>query len=240
MQGERVRIVSPFANTEKVSFELSNICPYQHHQCPLSERSATKEILPHATITGVLRDLSDYGFSGRIGWNIYNEPLCDQRLFTLILEANALLGQACTIFVTTSGFYLDQVMIDELESIGVDWLRVSCYSHAEMERMRAIRPSAGMRFDPFEARLDDRMCFYDLPENDFRDPCKAPLGDISIYSDGKVAICCFDYERRHVFGDLNSESLFEIISRGEMHRVHDDLMHGRRQYSLCKRCGMSR
>jgi len=67
-----------------------------------------------------------------------------------------------------------------------------------------------------------------------RVPCYEILNSINILWDGRVCLCCMDHDGRVTFGDLNKESLKDIVKRieplKERHRALDfDML-------LCRDC----
>jgi radical SAM protein with 4Fe4S-binding SPASM domain len=80
---------------------------------------------------------------------------------------------------------------------------------------------AGARHDPFE-KTGEKI------------PCPQVLSKMSILWDGRVCLCCFDYDGKMVLGDLNKESLREIWARARAIRNR----HKKLDFNmpLCKDC----
>ncbi|MFA5830882.1 MAG: radical SAM/SPASM domain-containing protein [Candidatus Paceibacterota bacterium] len=80
---------------------------------------------------------------------------------------------------------------------------------------------AGARHDPFE-KTGERI------------PCAYILNKMYILWDGRACLCCFDYDGKVIFGDLNKESLRDVWEAGEpireRHRKSDFDM------ALCREC----
>ncbi len=67
-----------------------------------------------------------------------------------------------------------------------------------------------------------------------RMPCAQFLTKLTILWDGKVCLCCMDYDGRVIFGDLNRESLREIWERmGAVRKKHKQLDFN---LPLCEEC----
>ena len=146
------------------------------------------------------------------------------------------------MLVMTNGFNLDQVIYDELSELGITSLIVTAYSDEERERIKKINtskhpiPYAVVR----KGELDERLSMYDSEPIDSKQPCLAPLNDILIINDGRVCLCCMEWQRRHIFGDLNTQSLEEIINSEKAQSVYNDLSHGNRKLDICRRCVKTR
>lgn len=70
-------------------------------------------------------------------------------------------------------------------------------------------------------------------------PCSRALSSIMILSDGRVCLCCQDYDGEVIFGDLNHQTLREIYVNEEFTNYRAKHMEGKRStLQLCKDCTM--
>lgn len=207
-------------------FELSNSCPYstQHTRCPLSLQREPVT-LPIAVIEDTLAFLEEQGWSGWVGFQNYNEPLVDPRLYYLIRYVKH------PVRLWTNGYGLSQVLVDELTQAGVKDFEISAYSTKEWERLSGLRFSVPARVNL--RGLDKRLDMYGFPPNQ-GGPCprSAPLHDIIIRRTGKVGLCCFDWRGDHDMGSLRE-------SWGQLEALSEELKRGR-PLELCRRCDMSK
>jgi len=74
-----------------------------------------------------------------------------------------------------------------------------------------------------------------MPESDRL--CSWPFRDIQILWDGRVVPCVFDYDGRHVLGDVSTETI-ETVWRSPAYEAFRQVWRERRSYSipLCKKC----
>lgn len=223
---------------QRVSFELSNTCNYSrwHKKCPASKVAGDKT-LPGALVHKALTELSSVDYSGVVAFHRYNEPLMDPRLFSLIRLTRELCPKA-KVLILSNGFYLTQQMADDLCQLGIWVLAVSAYSKSEYRRL--VQLEVGVPYLVFESVLDDREDIYSSRPLDLQKGCLAPLRDLTINVDGKVNLCCLDWQNRHNFGDLSRRSLSEIISAAEFTEVAKALSRSVRNLDICRRCSMSR
>jgi 2-deoxy-scyllo-inosamine dehydrogenase (SAM-dependent) len=227
-----------FKYTNRVSIELSNLCNYSmmHKKCPIN-KIKKPIILPSKIVYSVINTLKRYSFSGQIAFHTYNEPLIDPRLFKFIEVAKESCP-SCKIYICTNGYYLDQVMAEELSSIGVTEIHVSAYSDREMERLSKI--NVNIPFSTERMKLDERLNFYETSEKFIFKPCHAPLSEIIVTRKGKISLCCLDWKRKYLFGDLHYQNLEEILRKGKLHSLYAKLSKGERNLYLCRRCGWVR
>jgi len=69
------------------------------------------------------------------------------------------------------------------------------------------------------------------------DACKRPFNTAVITFDGKVVLCCVDYKRKMVMGDLHEESLYDIWNGMKFREVRRLFLSKRRnQIPACRNC----
>jgi len=225
-----------------VDFELSNICVFKdkHKRCPLHQLDEPPRILPTPIIVGVMNYLGQAKYSGRIGFNVYNEPLIDPRLTMLLNIAKDTVPKS-TRSLWTNGFNLNQDLLDDLRVLhGVSHVRVSAYFGDEYSRLVRLIAPKGLKYEVNRQFLDNRLNVYDRPViHDVR-PCSAPFGKLTIASTAEVILCCLDFERRHVFGKLPNQAFPDILANPAMMKVYKELQAGYRQLEICQRCGWVR
>ena len=227
-----------FKYTNRISIELSNLCNYSmiHKKCPINKIKAPI-ILPSKIFYSIINTIKKFSFSGKIAFHTYNEPLIDPRLFKFIEDAKKSCP-SCKIYICTNGYYLDQIMAEELFSIGANEIHVSAYSDREMERLSKI--NVDIPFSVERMNLDNRLNFYDGPKKKYSKPCHAPLNEIIVTREGKISLCCLDWKREYIFGDLHYQNLEGILKEGKMHSLYEKLSNGERTLNLCRRCGWAR
>jgi radical SAM protein with 4Fe4S-binding SPASM domain len=230
--------------TGHISFELSNICnrACRSPRCPLAFYGKVggegKIIMPSRIFLDTIDDISDYkgNYGGFICFSIYNEPSIDPRLLSFIRYAKEMLP-CCRPFLITNGTYINQRMIEELHLNGLRTLWVSCYTQETYDEFKSYSYPDNM--DVHILRYTELQIISDTYTRDYVDskkPCHAPLNQIAIRCNGDVHLCCRDYETRHKFGNLNDETLLEILDRGEMHALYEELSQGKRKLDICRRC----
>jgi radical SAM protein with 4Fe4S-binding SPASM domain len=227
-----------FMHTKRIAIELSNICNYAniHTKCPLHLAKEPK-ILPEKIVYHILETCQKYNFQGYLTFDVYNEPTIDPRLMMFVRKAKKMLPKA-KIILQTNGFYFTQTLADEFEESGVSLIRVSAYSPKEGERLSKIKLKIPIKVTSII--LDDRMQMYSLPEIGSCKPCFAPLNELLITHDGHIALCCLEWKREIIFGDLYKQSLEEILLSEEIQNTYKRLSQGDRYLEICKRCESSR
>lgn len=215
------------------AFELSNRCNYaQYHlECPVDAKAG-----PIFLDTNIIKDIIKYfgcvNYTGRIEFNIYNEPLIDPRLFMLLEYNREHCG--CEVCIYTNGWGLNQYMVNELSKLNVI-LRVSYYTDKEEERLSKLNnnghPVYGSRI-VFDTMV--KTVYESFPTQSGL--CFFPSIYGMVNHKGEYVLCCRDYEYHYVFGDLNITSLKEILISENRQKICDGLEAGDRILDLCKQC----
>lgn len=233
-----------FEHTERVSIELSNLCNYAsiHKKCPANLKSKNPTIIPGRFVYEIVDTMCKYGFKhsvdrgrvskGRIAFHNYNEPLIDPRLFMFISYIYNKLPETNTT-VWSNGYYLTQSLLDELAEVGLSQVNVSAYSDEEYSRISKYKSS--VIFNVYRVKNLDERLYWDKIRI-FNAPCYAPLRVIEVSSDGRIFICCHDWERLHTFGNLNNNTFEEIVGKGDMLKIYNELIRKVRKLNLCRRC----
>ncbi len=225
--------------TNRVTFQLSNLCNYSSlHKglCPVSTFKE-KQILPLRIIKGVIRDLVsiEWGKGKEIAFHDFNEPMNDPRLFWLIEYIRKNIVGIFPV-LTTNGWYLNEDMVHELFVVGLDSLIISTYGKAEKNRL------ANLKKLPYKIRLyrgDLTSNLLNPGDGPHRHrQCYAPLSDLVIRASGNVGLCCRDYDETVVFGNLYQDSLLTILEReyNKMVVLQNQLVKRSRLLSVCKTC----
>ena len=226
-----------FQHVHRICFELSNVCNYAHchAKCPANQHDGSPRILKSEIVEAVITSALQNGFRGWVSFHVYNEPLIDPRLFEFLALAYA---SDMKPFILTNGWYLDQYMLDALKEAGAAKVGVTVYSEAEFARIRKLV------FEPMDhslvhtKHLDNRMKIYDAPEIEprFHAPCSQPLGELMIRHTGQVGLCCNDWEIRNDFGDLNEDSIEDVLTSRGMEDLMWSLEKQHRERGICRRC----
>lgn len=221
-----------------VYLELSNMCNYAaiHPQCPVSWQKK-KIILKSAVVKKVIDELGENDFHGYLQFHRYNEPTNDPRLFEFIYYTKTHCPSA-RVRILTNGFYLNQEMADEFHRAGVAILDVSGYGLKEYDRLTHLKVKFPYRV--FFSILDNRKSLYESNKINLFKPCFAQTNDVTINCEGELVLCCLDFKNKHVFGNLNKDSLKKIVDGRFFQNTFNNLSKGKRLLDLCSRCSWSR
>lgn len=220
-----------------INIELSSLCNYSlfHKNCPIYNNKE-KIVLSSKIVYKVIDELAEINYSGIINFNLYNEPLIDPRLFTFLSYIKKNCPNA-TASINTNGFYLTQTIVDELEEFNVV-LYVSAYTKSEYDRLTSLQ--ANFPYMVFYSILDDRKNLYDKNPINLNKICHAPVNEVGLSCTGDILLCCLDWKREYVFGNLYEETLSGILEKSYTKDVYSNLLKANRTLHICKNCSWTR
>lgn len=233
---------NPLFFTQRVYFELSNCCNLasQHPLCP-SGQMGPPEHLPTSVAAQVLYSLWLFGFGGELRFHMINEPLVDPRLLSVMQLAKGMCPNS-PMTIWTNGTMLSSTLADELVQAGMTKLLITAYTGDDYERCTEIAQPLSVttrviRSKGFDPTLTTQ---YDADPVECDAPCGAPLKNLSIAHNGKLVLCCRDWNKRHIFGDLHYDKLEHVLRQPKLWETYQRLQSGDRFLPLCQRCERSR
>ena len=218
--------------------------------------NAVMNRMPTATILNLLDQASALGFTGRVGFHHYSEPLLDDRNVSLAWEAR---NRGMLPYLHTNGDFLrrDPDLCREVSSV-YEHIVVGLYDYdtaEELERAkrewRARLPDARLDFSPIgrsSARhvhsivtprafvpYDGRMA---APDVVFANgPCHRPMVRMIVQHDGEMAHCCEDLTGAFSLGNVHEASLESLWFSDRHVQIVQSLAAGRRdQHAMCAIC----
>ena len=68
-------------------------------------------------------------------------------------------------------------------------------------------------------------------------PCRRLWASLSVLWDGKVSLCCIDYEGSMILGDVNKQSIIDIWNSKRFNEIRQNHLHLQfNKIALCKNC----
>lgn len=226
-----------FENMVEVAISLSNLCNYAilHKKCP-ANCVVEKQIMPSKLVYKILDELAKAKYDGIIVFHLYNEPLIDPRLFKFIDYIQNNLESAC-VEIYSNGYYLEQVMVDELLESGVSAIVCTAYTEKEFDRLTELNVRCAYRV--LWGELDDRLDRYEKNDNIVLEQsiCRTFFSQVPIFPNGDIGICCMDYKHEYNLGNVNNMSLEECLNSDKVRDIQKRLLAGDRSVlPLCSHC----
>lgn len=232
---------------EQVLIQTQNQCNYACTFCANRDIDRPRHRMPEGLFERIIGNLSRLQYGGAVVLNFQNEPLLDERLFSFVDTAGAMLPRARLLLHTNTSL----LSAEKLERLAAAGLR--CILNVYRESDRGNVSVAGL-----PPRLRRRVVVYDktswsastphllnwagnasampVPQPPLTEFCPRPFTMLCITSRGQAVLCCLDWRHEWVMGDASEETLEDIWAGERFQAVRRKLLHGDRSEILCSRC----
>lgn len=194
----------------------------------------------------IARELQGLDYRGVVVLCGFGEPMLHPKLDEIVS-----LFKGVRVELVTNGDYLTVERIRELRAAGVSYFVVSLYDGphqvADMGsrfaqadcREYLLRDRWHSEQDNYGLKLTNRAGTIDTGQQDpvdVRRPCYYLAYQMTIDWQGDVLLCPQDWNKRVRFGNVASQSLFEVWSSMTMHKRRRQLASGPRNQAPCNGC----
>ena len=111
---------------------------------------------------------------------------------------------------------------------------------SEIDKAKSFWESKGAKvvLNPIENRGGSVKEKKDFSSNFKRNlKCRRPFNTAVITFDGKMVLCCVDYERKVILGDLKNQSIYEVWNSPLLNEIRKKLLEGRLEdIPICRDC----
>jgi len=232
---------------EAVEIEINSNCNLSCSYCPNSvgERIEKGQMQPEL-YENILQQLQDLGFTGRIAYDFYNEPLMSRNLKNYVALTKKRLP-ATSIEIYTNGTLLEKSLLLELLEIGVDKLVITEHEKVKATPIRSY-------FSSLPAEVQSKVTLRGFSELKLTNrggilkgirsevsttllPCQIPSMMITITVNGSLVPCFEDFYQKNQMGNVFKERIIDIWNKPEYIDFRDRLNKGlRHQFECCKDC----
>lgn len=238
---------------QQVMLETVNRCNGTCAFCPANRKDEKRVFkkMPEELIAKILDELCKMDFQGNIYLNVNNEPFMDTRILKIAREIKKKLPKV-RINLITNGTLLTVDKMREAASC-IDSMIINNYSdrYRLAENIKKIYKYVRLHRQEF-AHIDiaiNRRYVKEIlatragsaPNKHKKDivldtPCIYPFTDLTIFPDGKVGLCCNDCYEVTEFGNVNSESLYQIWTGEKLTAFRKRMTRGRSNCDFCRNC----
>lgn len=223
---------------QSIQIQTKQECNLKCEFCPNSYIKQTGHKMTLKLYKKIINELAELNYKGKIGLYLMNEPLMDDRFLTLVKYARSNLKEV-ELYISTNGTLLNDKIVNDLRSSGINRIVVSCYTKEIYEKVENLNVTK-LKF--YEKDLKNQ--FYNRGGNSEgygneveQKYCKNPFTQMYITSNGEAVICCADYKKEVVMGDVKNQSLMDIWGNDKYKHYRKHLLKGqRRLLALCKNC----
>jgi len=217
---------------------VNTACNLKCGYCPNSLREdISEQTMPKKLFEKIMIDLRGIKYDETLTFHGYGEPL--------LIPVEEYIKTAGEIVPTakkklfTNGTLLTNDRLESLFAAGLDKIMVTQHTpRGFMDRLKEIPERyLGKIFARYsdEMKLTNRAgAIGDAVEDEYGGPCQSSIRVFNVRPNGEVPICDDDYYLTQLMGNLNSETLIEILTRNRLRML--SRFHGKRRNDLCVKC----
>lgn len=217
-----------------VEIEINVRCNRKCVYCPNGtlDSPSSSDLMDVGLYRRIIAQLNEIGFSGRLSFNFYSEPLLRKDFETLVAIARVALPFA-RLLLYTNGDLLTDIRYANLLEAGIDFFVVTRHGREPMKS----RPHQWVRF-PEDLDISGRGGAVASAPEPLRRACHAPSEMLIVRVNGDVVLCHEDAHREVVFGNLSHSTIQEVWCGDDIERFRYHLTQGERREAgeLCARC----
>lgn len=250
MEDKKVKLTSlEIGLFSEIEFEISHKCNMACSYCPNSQYERVEQgEMTLELFEKVMKDLKKAGFSGRVSYHFYNEPLLSKDLDKFIQLTTKYLPTS-NPYLFSNGTLLTKKRFDELKALGVKKFHITKHEDVKsnyvfdktfQEISDEDKKNLVFYEDFTQVELSNRqgLLSHIAPVEQTWLPCFIPLRLVVVTLKGNVLPCYDDYLQKLEMGNVNDQSIIDIWNSEKYKRFREDLRlkKGREKYDTCKNC----
>lgn len=214
-----------------------SFCPRGHGYPNTSDR------LEDYTSLAINASLIDLNFNGHMTFTGFGEPLLHKRLERQIELITSGLDIKW-VEVVTNGDMLTHDRALDLVLSGVTHITVSMYDQDDSKRfedmLRGLNVTLTVKhlYNGIPNEVNRVSQYKHLYADNIDRPCYLPFYRTFINYDGRVLLCCNDWNKQSCAGNVNDTMLRDIWFGDRMKAYRSDLLEGRRVRTPCAGCNV--
>jgi cyclic pyranopterin phosphate synthase len=232
-----------------LNIEINSSCNRRCNYCPNSvyERGLIKneKLMEEYVFNKIIDELAEIKFSGRISPQFYGEPLLDKRLIRFMEYARKKLPKAKLVLIS-NGDYLTIEIFKKLVDIGINNFLITQHDETMTTNMKHL-----FTFLIKNPEHEKKIAYLHFEENTplfnrgglvkpkvhLNSPrCSYPENPLVIDYAGDVVLCCNDYLKNMVFGNVKTQKLTDIWFSDKYRSMRKQLRKMNFSLSICKNC----
>ena len=225
-----------------VSFEISVYCNRKCWYCPNKDNETPKEFMYWDIFTHAVEELKGLKFSGIIHYNLYNEPLFDDRLENFVIYTKKHLPKTTRILLT-NGDILNEKNAKKLIDAGINKIVVTVHDKNPERNLERLKPVKKLLKDKihiqtsYDLYLSNKAGLVNVDNEKKKANYKiCPLiKSLVITKNGDIILCCNDYYRKYIMGNIVKNNILDIWNSYSNIRV-ELLKYNKVNLDICKKC----
>lgn len=233
-----------------INMETSTVCNRRCSYCPNSiyDRGLekNKKDMPFWLFKKIIDELSEINFEGRLSPHFFNEPLLDERIFTLIKYAITKLPKA-RIVLYTNGDFLTPITYNALIEAGVSGFVITSHEGKHNNNLESFLHELKENKNNQKVKIQHLRFSQETPLKnrggmvrpkliDYAPDCLRESNPLCIDFSGNVVLCCHDYLATVKFGNLEKEKIMDIWKKKSYKMLRKELKKRIYRLAICRKC----
>lgn len=231
---------------DAISIEINTYCNRRCEYCPNKDYEPKNNFMEDTTFKTIISQLKKINYNGVLSYHFYNEPLFDNRLEYFIEYVKDNLPNAIQILFT-NGDILNMDKAKKLIKAGLNKFVITAHgndSEKNLERLKPIALEMGSKIKLQSSKdlyLSNRGGLLDINKdsNKINSQLKKCLDILTCIIDikGDVLLCCQDYHKKNVMGNILEEDIKTIWNKENFKKIRKDLLDKNiTTLPICKKC----
>ena len=245
---QQTEVTDLLSTLKTVEINPVDICNRVCSFCPRSDTELypnTKGTISLELISKIAKDLKAINYSNRVSFVGFGEPLLYKSLVDAVGIISSELPLCRWIEVNTNADFLTKDLAEQLSDAGCTNITVSMYdsdiTNQLTEKLHGVNIELTFKHcyqENFEITLVNRSDIISQKQTPgVGGQCFLPFYKMFIDWNGDVLICCNDWGREGVIGNLNSNSIEELWFSEKINDYRRSLRDGNRiHHPPCKYC----
>lgn len=231
-----------------IVIETSEKCNRYCDFCPNSIYKQSNGFMTIDLFHKIILELAEINYSSILCLHLYNEPLLDRRLLSLISFARKQLPNT-TIMFSTNGDRLTLDLWKDLRRKGLDFAIIGQYDGVMNPNIKEIKTAIPDIEQPaFNVRVSTDLTNTRgglvnrniIPEEPLSECCSRVFFQLIIRFSGLAVLCCEDYLNEIILGDAKTQNVVDIWTGRKANEVRDYLARKDRHFAkACTHCNIS-
>ena len=226
----------------EIAIETSTYCNRKCDYCPNSYNETPKEYMKEEIFYEFVNQLQNIKYSGIFSYAIYNEPLFDERLPKFVSYVKEKLPK-CIQILTSNGDILTVEKAIELEKAGIDKFVITIHDkNPQKAYNRLLEVKKVLKYKmrlqtSYDLVLQNRGGEIDIKKyKNYKKINKCQhIRKLPVCPNGDIILCCNDYYRKHVFGNIMKDNIIDIWNRYS--NLREELLSKNIvKLDICKKC----
>jgi MoaA/NifB/PqqE/SkfB family radical SAM enzyme len=226
-----------------ITLETSTACNRRCGYCPQSTAPMKQEFVGDNVVAAFIASLHSLNYNGFVEFHFYNEPLLNEKLPSIVHKVSVARPKT-TRRIFTNGDNLTACLCQDLILAGVSRFIVSrhppfsiSWDYEIQQRQKQFPGFIKVLKNQAWSNRGGLVAESKLPSNCMRGirSCFLPYW-ACVTINGDVVLCCQDYGRKYVLGNILNKSLCEIWYGDKAKTLRKNIAWGRLELPICKLC----